>query len=92
VCPTGIMDLVEICGKTDGRFNYPEEIHCVSLFFCALCKDRCWWFGVPLVSAKTKYFGIRVTDSVILSRRQTRRGHFFKNLVHIQGHDSAKLV
>jgi len=44
VCPTGITDLVEICSKKDGRFDYPGEIHCVSFFFCAFCKGRCWWF------------------------------------------------
>jgi len=26
VCPTGIMDVVEICGMNGGRFNYPFSL------------------------------------------------------------------
>jgi len=76
MCPTG-MDVVEIRGKEDGRFDYPEEIHCVSFFFCTLCKGRCCLFGVPSAPPRTKDFGIRDTDSVILSRKNRHAGIIF---------------
>lgn len=61
--------------------------------FVHFAKAAVGGFGVRLVPAKTKDFGIRVTDSVILSRKQKRRDNFFfRNLVHNRGHDSAKSV
>jgi len=46
--------------------------------FVHFAKAAVGGFGVRLVPVNTKDFGIRVTDSIILSRKQTRRDHFLE--------------